>query len=372
MSNLKLLFVEDTKYDMDACKATIKRYSHKNKREIELVEASKISEAFEKLDNTFDGAIIDLNLGTNESEGNTVIREIVSKYRIPIVVLTGEPTRVEPGIPNLGVFVKGETGYEELFDLFYLSYDTGITKILGGRGYIEEAMNRVFWNNILPVLDDWKTYKAQGKETETALLRHIVNHIAEIVDGDVQIYFPEEMYIIPPISTNLNTGSILLKKENEELFIVLSPACDLVPHNGSIKTDRILVCLIEKINENSFIKDARKKIRLEISDTDNEETKKIKSSKIEKAHKILTEIPKNSYCPYFHYLPETRLFCGGIINFRKIETYSFKDFNQKFASPHAQISMNFTKDIIARFSNYYARQGQPDFDFDSLTQKLSM
>ena len=71
------------------------------------------------------------------------------------------------------------------------------------------------------------------------------------------------------------------------------------------------------------------------------------------------------------YLPETSLFNGGIINFRKIETYTLKDFKSKFEMPNAQVAMTFAKDIVSRFSNYYARQGQPDFDFDSLTKKLS-
>ena len=66
----------------------------------------------------------------------------------------------------------------------------------------------------------------------------------------------------------------------------------------------------------------------------------------------------------------TSLFEGGIINFRKVNTYKPKDFDSKFDKPLVQISMAFTKDIVSRFSSYYSRQGQPDFDFDTLTEEL--
>ncbi len=371
MANLKLLLVEDSGLDVQNLKSTIIRYSREKDKKIELIEAVNKTEALQKLNNTFDGAIIDLKLSTEPDEGNDVVNEIASKYRIPVAVMTGTPQHARKGPKYLGVFTKGETGYDELLDLFFLVYETGITNILGGRGKLEKAMNEVFWNNILPNLNDWMAYKAQGKDTETALLRFTINHIVELADNETQVYFPEEMYIIPPVSKNLNTGSIVKNKESGERFVILSPACDLTSHNGTIKTDRVLICFIESTNNSSLIRDARKKIRIEILETDDKETKKGKIDKIEKAQRILSEIPKNTYSHYFHYLPETGLFVGGIINFRKIETYTLKDFKDKFEIPNAQVAMTFAKDIVSRFSNYYARQGQPDFDFDSLTKKLS-
>ena len=371
MSNLKLLLVEDSDSDVEIVKSTIIRYNREKNKKVELIEAINKTEALQKLNNTFDGAIVDLKLSTEPDEGNDVVKEITSKYRIPVAVMTGTPHNAQKGTQYLGVFTKGETGYDDLLDLFFLVYETGITRILGGRGYLEKAMNEVFWNNILPNLDDWKAYKAEGKDTETALLRFTINHIVELADNDTQAYFPEEMYIIPPVSKNLNTGSIVKNKESGERYVILSPACDLASHNGTIKTDRVLICLIESTGSSSLIKDARKKSKFEILKTDDEETKKSKLDKIEKAQRILSEIPKNTYAHYFHYLPETSLFSSGIINFRKIETYTLKDFRGKFELPNAQIAMTFAKDIVSRFSNYYARQGQPDFDFDSLTKKLS-
>jgi hypothetical protein len=36
----------------------------------------------------------------------------------------------------------------------------------------------------------------------------------------------------------------------------------------------------------------------------------------------------------------------------------------------ATISNHFLQDIIARFSQYYSRQGQPDYDFDLMLEKI--
>ncbi len=363
MPDLKLLFVEDVRSTLDDCKATIKRYSREKGRGIELVEALNPSEAFEKLNTTFDGAIIDLNLGLREDEGNDVIREIVSKYRIPVAVLTALPQNAQAAVPYLGVFVKGEIGYDELFDLFYLAYDTGITKILGGRGYLEDAMSRVYWNNILPQFEDWKSYRTRGKDTEKALLRFIINHIVELIDEDTEKYFLEEMYIAPVISSSIKTGGIVKKLGTDQCYVILSPACDLALHKGNFKTDRIMVCLIEKTDMN-LVQNARKDIETEVLEADDEERKKIKSDQIEKGKRTLDQLQGNNF-PYFHYLPKTRVFHGGFVNFRKIETLLPSEFKKVFEDPLAQISSAFTKDIVARFSSYYARQGQPDFDFDN-------
>ncbi|MEW5873412.1 MAG: hypothetical protein AB1894_29395 [Chloroflexota bacterium] len=106
---------------------------------------------------------------------------------------------------------------------------------------------------------------------------------------------------------------------------------------------------------------------LKITDDDDESGKNKKSRKIDNAKSIMERLVRNSYCLYFHYLPKTEMFIGGFVNFRKIGTYNLSDFKRAYENPSAQISSAFIKDVIARFSTYYARQGQPDFEFDSLT-----
>ena len=65
---------------------------------------------------------------------------------------------------------------------------------------------------------------------------------------------------------------------------------------------------------------------------------------------------------YYHWLPETNFFDGGFLNFRKLKTLSEDEFREQFEKPSIQISPFFVKDIVSRFSSYYARQGQPEID----------
>lgn len=57
-----------------------------------------------------------------------------------------------------------------------------------------------------------------------------------------------------------------------------------------------------------------------------------------------------------------------MINFQKIYSKTKEELNEmeRFAS----ISGKFSKDIGARFSNYFARQGQPNLNIDVLLKTI--
>ena len=271
MCSLKLLIVEDNEQDLDVCKDTCNRYKNEKNRKIELVECRTLEEAFCKIDNSFDGVIIDLKLGAEGNEGNKIIQKIHSQYRIPVAVLTGTPANADSKEKLIPVYKKGETGYDTIFDDFFLIFDTGVTRIFGGRGTIEETMNKIFWKNIYPQIDSWNLHVKKGGSTEKALLRFTLSHLLELLSDDSDNCDPEEMYISPPVEPCLKTGSIVKCKQSSNYYVILSPACDLAIHNGNIKTDRILVCLIEKHNI-SMLARAKKSLDLETLEDDDEAT----------------------------------------------------------------------------------------------------
>ncbi len=364
MEKFKLLLVEDDEREIQTFTATLERYCLQNTKDIYPVVVKSLDKSILILDNSFDGAIIDIKLNGDDNAGNELLGVISTKFRIPVAVYTGTPDNVDISRIDFKRFRRG-VGYDKPLDFLFEIYDTGITRILGGRGEIEQKMNQIFWNNVLKHLENWKSYRSKGKDTEKALLRFIVNHIAELLDDDVEKYFPEEMYIDPPVvSDKLKTGSMLQKRGSGEFFIVLSPACDIEVRNGKFKTNSILVCAVENLDV-CLLELAKKSTNIEILDTDNEAVKAEKLSKIEKAKKRhLGLVSENAQALYFHYLPPTKHFPGGVINFRRIETLHPDTFFVTFEKPFMQISSAFLKDIVARFSSYYARQGQPEFDLD--------
>ena len=356
MSKLRILIVEDEEQDLRTCRDSVDRYIDEKNRDIELVECKTLDEAQEQLDNSFDGAIIDLKLTPQGDEGNQVIEEIgKSFFRIPIFIFTGNLDTWNESIEGIEVFIKGKIGYYDLLDRFWDIYDTGLTRIMGGRGEIEELLGTVFRKNLSPQMDKWIEHSQKDGQdrTERALLRYTFNHMLHVLDDDEDHYFPEEVYLHPPLSENITTGSIVKEKTSELPFVVLSPACDLVIRkSGEFKTDRILLVEIEV--ENDIVNDALDGI-------------KRKGSKEDK----LKAVSNNSHELYYHWLPPTDFFDGGFLNFRKLKTVNKAVFGEQFETPSIQISPPFVKDIVSRFSSFYARQGQPDIDSDDFVARYT-
>lgn len=351
MTDFKLLLVEDDEQDSESCTDCVRDFEKDNKCVIDLVKCRSVSEAIEKLDNSFDAAIIDLRLGENGGAGNEVIKRIEDSYfRIPVAILTGTPDATDSEYANVGVFKKGAegAGYEDLLNHFWKIHNTGLTRIMGGRGIIEETLGKVFLNNLLPQSKKWVVYgEENGPLTEKALLRHTLNHLLQLLDDDDSSYFPEEVYITPPLTNTIRTGSIVKKKDSDSFFTVMNPACDLVIRsNGHRKTDRILVVEIDPHTQL----------------IPGYQTREISNSQ--------KSAFKNNKEDYYHWLPETDSMTGGFMNFRKLLTLSIEEFENDFDSPKSQISPSFVKDIVARFSAYYARQGQPEINRDHIERPV--
>ena len=342
MNELRLLIVEDNRQDLRTLTNSVKRYLDEKERHINLDVCETFDDAMKKLDNSFDGGIIDLKLGNNGDKGNEVVKKIgESFFRIPIAIFAGNTdswnSEMEEKIMLIGVFKKTEIEYYDLFDRFWDIFDTGLTRILGGRGKIENLLSTVYLKSLLPHMDTWVSYgKQNSKRTEDALLRYALNHLLQLLEEGDERCFPEEVYLHPPLSGNISTGSIVKEKTSDHRFVVLSPACDLVirGENGKSNTDHILLVEIESVND--ALDGSRNKNRVE-------------------------SLVKNNR-QYSHWLPPTHFFEGGVLNFRKLNTLTKDKFGENFEKPLIQISPFFIKDIVARFSSFYARQGQPDID----------
>ncbi|MDD4111893.1 MAG: response regulator [Herbinix sp.] len=344
MDTYRFLLVEDSSGDVTACLDTVQRMNaEKPDNSVSVEVADTFDLALEKLNNPYDGVIIDIKLGDKNS-GNDVIRTVTQTYRIPVAVMTGTPdTILEEGSP-ICIYKKGEITYEDIIESLIKISKTGLFKVIGGKGIIEETMLRVFWKNLYPKIDVWQKMKEEGVDTETILLRYAIAHIHELLDENMPLYSTEEVYIQPPLTSKIRTGCILKNKKDELYYIVLSPPCDLAIHNGRCKTDRIMLCEI----------DDYRIVSREAIGTAGESKRK----------KALLPAIKNNDKEYYHWLPKNTVFEGGYINFRKVINYSPDELSEEFYSPELRVQDSIVKDILSRFSAYYARQGQPDFDFD--------
>ncbi len=346
----KFLLIEDSDSDIEAFKTTINRMNYGKESPVyELEIAKTYDEGMSKIRENYNGVIVDINLDSHS--GNEIVSEIIQKYRLPVAIFTGTPDTKYEETAHILVYKKGEARQADIIGELCEVSDTGLFSVLGGTGIIEKAMTQVFWQNLYPQIELWKEKKRNGIDTERILLRYAISHIQELMDSEIPSYVTEEMYIAPPVTKEIRTGGIYQSSKDKMKCIVLSPPCDLAVHNGKMKTDRILVCEIEDqdlvLNGLISTEDRRKKNR----------------ERIENAI-------KNNYADFYHWLPANKLYSGGYINFRKVITYSPKEFEAEFGEAHIKVQEYFVKNILNRFSAYYARQGQPDFDFKNESKAL--
>ena len=373
MNPLKILLVEDETIPQNAFKNDVEVFKGQpDNSDVEYEIVDNVNDAVKTLDVSYDGAIIDLRLGDNDEGGKEIIQILYNEFtKIPIIVVTGLPDLVIDH-PSIIKSRSSEVGsYRDDLLLFQQIRDIGLTDIIGGGGLIEQKLHEVFLENLIPQIETWirygETYKeTDPKRTERALIRYTLNHLFQRLEEDNELFLPEEFYLYPPLPDKITTGSMV--KEDNQWFVVLSPACDLVIRNGQFNTERILFVEIE--SEPDIVNKALNRLQ---KITDEEKKEKVKQD-------ILLRLAGNNYAFYYHWLPPVKFkisdhgsltFDGGFLNFRKLEALSKKNFNAKFTESLIQISPSFVKDIVSRFSAYYARQGQPDIDSEDFITRYT-
>ncbi|MFH1898671.1 MAG: hypothetical protein ABH886_10680 [Candidatus Desantisbacteria bacterium] len=155
---------------------------------------------------------------------------------------------------------------------------------------------------------------------------------------------PAEVYFIPPVKQDYFTGDILEK--DGQYYLILSPACDMVVRENTRDAEIILTCRLIPLNRkdklNNFV--PKKSTRVNVEN--------------------IVQNKKNRY----HFLPPYGELAGFVIDFqdvRQIPVSELNSYNRK-----AEITDFFLSNIIARFSTYYFRQGQPEFDIDKMIAKV--
>ncbi len=349
-NNLSFLLIEDNTDEANLFKSTITRLNSTNEYyTFNLKIVDNIQDAFRELKNNYNGAIVDIKLKNDES-GNDILKKIQDMYRMPVAVLTGTPDTDLSSDSPIKIYKKGESTHEEIINDLIMILKTGIFSVIGGKGLIEKNMNNIFWRNLYPKIDTWRNLNEKGVETELILLRYALSHMIELLDESMPHYSVEEIYITPTLNSQVKTGSILNKKDTGIQYVVLSPPCDLVIRSGEVKTDTVMLCEI----------DDHKQIHLDaIGNT----------SKSKRLKQLLPTI-RNNQKEYYHWLPKNSFFEGGYVNFRKVTSYSPNDLKIFFDEPNIRIQDFIVKDILSRFSSYYARQGQPDFNFEQEGQSI--
>lgn len=347
--SIRLLLVEDVELDRQGFLQSVERFNNEQGTDISVVDCTTLEQALDKLGEGFDGAVIDMKLGDAGGEGNEILKALdEQKARMPIVVLTGTPGEADGTYVYIDVQKKGEADHLAILEDFRQIHASGLTKVMGGRGLFEVLLSKVYMSHIVSQKEVWKKYGQRDPEkSEKALVRHVMSHLIQMVDLDEGSFVPEEFYLAPPVDNALRTGSVVQQKDSADFFAVMNPLCDLtVRSNGGFNARKILLCKVASFDECAAQLPENKK------NSDGRNT----------LRKNLDQNNKSAY----HALPKTDSFDGGYLDFEFLISVQKDQFEAEFEMPKVQIAPAFIKDIVARFSAYYGRQGQPTLTYADL------
>lgn len=352
---LNVLLVEDTESSIQSCCEIAEEFFY---GQISVTSAKKPQEAMELLSNHFNAAIVDLRLEGN-TEGGTFIQKINELgVKIPMVIHTGTPDDVLQEWCPLKVFTRGEPGqgYKEIFEYLLKVFQTGITEIVGLSGYIEQKIRQFYKDYFLNNSDLWiERATINPQRVKDALYRSLIAQIDSEAALHASDSYPEEFYISAQ-DPHLYTGSIVVDKASRKRFVILSPACDIALRDGKPKIKSITMCEIQPIETHGL--------------TYNPSGYDFTRKKINKFNPLFQNSNDDKDCIRYHWLPNTKKFEGGIVNFTMPMSWPYEDFFSKYDLEPFRIARPFVKNILARFSSYYARQGQPDVGKNELLSNI--
>ncbi len=363
MNEIKLLILDDDQNVIDSYNEIIKRinrddeinYTYKVYTSTTVEEASKIIKY-----NKLDTAIIDLNLNNDEhtdpdnADGNYAIKELMQNFRMPIFVVSGELAKLDENLQSNDLIIQKsrevfatDNGFESIIPPIYKSKSI---HYFSRDGSLEKRINRFYWEHLSETIKSWESVEdSYPDDIEKILSRHTVACLNEelYVNGNIgsfDKYHAGEMYIIPPIKLHCHTGDIIAK--SGELFIILNPACDIVNQNN------LDYFILVKIVDFDSLKLLQEKIN------PSSDTQDIFYNRLNQSGKTRYDDCKANKKDRFHYLPKFDKLDDKLIDFQQIIYIEKEDIT--IEDREASISSPFLKDIIARFSAYYARQGQPN------------
>lgn len=366
MEELKILIVEDDEGKRNDYSSFIKAYNLDpdtgtcNIKEEFATNKKDAIDKLKNLENQYDGAIVDLDLvgsGGTDASGNEVISAIKSSLRFPVFVITGTPNNIasEHKTKNtvFEVFERDDIDLDNIFKRFYSIKATGILNLLNRNGKVENLIQNIFWKHISTSLDNWALdQKRTSAEKEVSLLRYTILHMLEYLD-ESKVH-PSEFYITRPVKTNLSTGDLVTLDGSR--YVVLTPACDFVYHKGKRKVEKAFLLGIRELDNITEFQSLKGLEKIE----------DLSGNKKSGLSKLIT----NSAKPFYHYIPRHSSIDAGIIDFQDKLSIPIEELEEKIKNGivdnFATISMPFLKDLIERYSSYYARQGSPDFDSEEI------
>ena len=347
LNNINILIVEDDQTQQKMYADCIKEYNKgQEENHIQFTQLYMIDD-FSKtvFENHFDSLIVDLTLG-EEASGNEVIKKVLECCRFPVFVVSGDLNKLDIDMKESLLFniYKRDDDFYEILDRIVNIYMTGYSKALSFGGKLDKMINEVFWKYLND--DSISFSNCNNDQKANRILRYALSRVSDTLSLSSTDKHDEfcacECVIIPPIEAVIFPGDIVSYEDKE--YIIISADCDI----ENSKSEYITMC---KLNSNYY----------------DELVSCLYPETAKKAEETLKKLVNNNLNRY-HLIPATSKYSGNVIDFQQV--FSFSKEKTTEMCRVATISADFMKDVRARFTSYYGRQGQPQLMHDEILNQI--
>lgn len=334
---------------------------------ITCVLCSNFSQATDLLKNgRFDLVVLDLKDDSAPEgdilAGETVFDSLKELHFVPVVFHTGYANKVDH-LASPFVKVVRRSEWEHLRSAIKEVLATDLPRLVR---HIEEEQRRFMWESAERI---WTIDLDRKNSTDLAYL--LARRLSNVLSGDAVRSFLEasseqvpqvdtvhaiELYVYPPVSSNLLFGDIFKKCVNgrDEFFVALTPSCD----HAQKKAAYVLLAKCELFVETQFGEKAKKAL----------ETGEQTSNNLDR--KLLDYIRDNSKPEgRFKYLPRTSFLPDLLVDLQcvmtvapdalDVDSAAYEDYHRI-----ASLDSPFAESLQTRMTRYLGRVGTPDIDSD--------
>ena len=375
---INVLFIDDDEYVRETVPTRVQEMLDNEGIKIEITALASVEEAIKHLsDNITHLAIVDLKFSKERNTGNEIIQKILEARILPIIVFSGYNAELDEKYRDHGlIFVCTKKRADDIVTQIRKWISQDIFSFFSEDGYLATmlklTLQRTMWNNVSRYWDSFYTGNVDevkliaGRVASSMLIDILTSSPEYISSGGEVLIHPGEIYSFESRREYLMMGDFV--KLTDELFVVLSPSCDLIPRpDGNSKASEVLLAkchdLMEFIRRNSSIND-----QINNLSSDNGIRK---NKAIEKVVKLMHHGWENDAGQYF-FLPPFASFGGAVVDYLdlRVQKYCGKEIEQLVQNRIFSVQKDLAAELSNRYAKYMMRLGQAGYMSEPLINSL--
>jgi len=343
----------------------------------EVTAADSVEDARRQLASApFDCAIVDLYFEGQEGDGNDVLRAILDTRVLPVIVYSGHRDTLDQEFLDHGLIHCAEKKKAEYpVAQIHTWYRQRVFEFFTESGFLasglRDVIQRTMWAHVSRYWSALEGVELPELERIAARLAATLVHDRLVSDpqhaqtgGEVCVH-PAEVYILDTPREHLAVGDAIRLEEG--LWIVLTPACDLVPRaDGNANAERVLLARCSTLAEFAAQNGEFRNVLLGLLGTEKQ-----KKSAAEKMDKLMRHAYLNDNGRRF-FLPPFAMVSGGVVDFLDLKLGDYGAAARVALLQRREFSLNgqMAAELATRFARFMSRLGQAPYQSEAIVAGL--